>query len=103
MSRFSLGTGLLNRKTKWLLGIGAIVALLVWIAFFDSHSIARRVRWHQEIGRVRAENERLIRQTEELQAMLEEARSDEVVEQIAREQYGMRKAGERVYRVKPKE
>lgn len=95
--------GPLSRKTKRLIWLGAVAAIGIWIGFFDSHSIVRRVRWHQEIGQVRAENERLIRQTEELQAKLEEASSDEVVEQIAREQYGMRKDGETVYRVSRKE
>ena len=75
------------------------MVLGVWLAFFDSHSLARRVAWHQEATRLRAENQALRDDIERLEVQVEEARSDEMVETIAREQYGMRRPGERVYRV----
>jgi len=79
--------------------LAAVAALAVWLAFFDSHSLYKRVRWHHEAARLRAENEALRQQTEDLSEKLAEGLSDEVVEQIAREQYGMRRPGETVYRV----
>lgn len=77
----------------------ALALLVLWLLFFDSHSIYRRVQWHREYLQLRAENERLRAQIDDLSSKLEAGLSDEVVEQIAREQYGMRRPGETVYRV----
>lgn len=80
--------------------IGAVlVGFLIWVAFFDSHSMFKRVRWHQEYVRLAHTNEVLERQIDSLETQLKAPLSDEVVEQIAREEYGMRRPGERVYRV----
>lgn len=77
-----------------------LLLLAAWITFFDSHSLVKRVRWHHEVNTLTAENKRLRLEADQLTARLREGLSDEVVEQIAREQYGMRRAGETVYRVK---
>lgn len=87
-----------RRIQKWLL-VASLLVLGVWLAFFDSHSLARRVAWHREASRLAVENEALRTEIEKLEAQLKEAETDEVVEKIAREQYGMRRSGERVYRV----
>ena len=84
---------------RWILAIGAAL-LLVWITFFDSHSLIKRARWHHEHAVLQEENERLRQEIAMLEARLEEGISDEVIERIAREQYGMRRPGETVYRVK---
>ena len=79
-----------------------VAALLLgglWLAFFDSYSLARRIGWHQEHARLRAENEQLQQRIDDLEFKLEQGLSPEVVEQIAREQYGMRRPNETVYRV----
>lgn len=83
---------------KWLLLVSLLV-VGVWLAFFDSHSFARRIAWHQEARQLSAENESLRAEIEKLDEQVEEAQTDEMVEKIAREQYGMRRPGERVYRV----
>ena len=83
---------------RWVLLIGLLL-LGTWLAFFDSHSIDRRVEWHREAAQLVAENESLRTDIARLEQQLQEAGSDEVVEKIAREQYGMRRPGERVYRV----
>jgi len=75
------------------------VFLLLWIAFFDSHSLLRRYRWHAEYERLQQENQRLEQETERLSKKLAEPLSDETIEQIAREEYGMVRPGETVYRV----
>lgn len=87
-----------RRIQKWLL-LASLLVLGVWLAFFDSHSLTRRVSWHREAARLSLENEALRAEIEHLEVQLKEAETDEVVEKIAREQYGMRRSGERIYRV----
>lgn len=84
--------------TWWLLG-GALCALFVWIAFFDSHSLLRRYRWHQEHDRLTQENERLRQDIQRLREQLDRPLSDSLIEHIAREEYGMKRPGETVYRL----
>lgn len=86
---------------RWVL-IGGAVLLFAWIAFFDSHSLLKRIRWHYEHEQLSAENERLHQEIEALQQKLEQPLSDEVVEQIAREQYGMKHPDETVYPIEEK-
>ena len=76
------------------------VFTILWIGFFDSHSLIKRFSWHQEHAALLAENEALIAEIERLEGEVEKGLSDVVVEQIAREHYGMRRPGENVYRVK---
>lgn len=83
---------------KWLL-VASLLVLGMWLTFFDSHSLARRVSWHGEAARLSTENQALRTEIEQLEAQLKEAETAEIVEKIAREQYGMRRSGERVYRV----
>lgn len=81
---------------RWLL-IGGVALLLVWIAFFDSHSLLKRYRWHQEYEQLAAENEDLRQAIQTLERKLEQPLSDEVVEKLAREAYGMKRPDETVY------
>jgi cell division protein FtsB len=99
MDRFSFLSGLTLRRG---LIAGAVVLLLRWIAFFDSHSLLKRVRWHQEYEQVTQENERLRDQIQQLEKQLDEPLSDDTVERIAREEYGMKRPGETVFRVEEK-
>ncbi len=85
-------------RRRLLASIGCF--MLVWISFFDSHSLIKRVSWHHEHAKLHAENEALSAEIERLQGEVDRGLSDEVVEQIAREHYGMRRPGETVYRVK---
>jgi cell division protein FtsB len=87
------------KKRVILLGV---FALVVWLLFFDSHSIYRRVQWHREHAMLAAENVRIEQQISEIEHKLEAAHSEEVIERIAREQYGMRRPGETIYRVEKK-
>jgi len=89
----------LRSISKRTLILGSVGGLFVWVAFFDTHSLYQRWSWHQEAKHLASENAQLARDIESLEEQLQDATSDEVVEQIAREQYGMRKAGETVYRV----
>jgi cell division protein FtsB len=85
---------------RWLIG-GALGVGFVWICFFDSHSLLRRYQWHQEHDALTKENQQLRQKIDRLQEKLDEPLSDETVERIAREEYGMKRAGETVYRVQP--
>ena len=87
-----------TRLRRRLLGV-ALVGLAVWVAFFDSHSILRRVSYARELDRLSLENEHLAAQNTALSARLAAGLDDETLERVAREEYGMRRPGERVYRV----
>jgi cell division protein FtsB len=79
--------------------LAGLLLLATWLAFFDSHSLLKRVQWSREHDRLRAENEALRAEIEDLEGELAKGLSEERVEKIAREQYGMRRPGETVYRV----
>lgn len=79
---------------------GASGLALLWVVFFDSHSVYKRISWHTEAQRITSENLELRQEIEKLDRQLEVDVSDELIEQLAREQYGMRKEGELVYPVK---
>ena len=86
------------RLRRRLLLVG-LVALIGWLAFFDSHSLVRRVGYYHELRQISAENERLKAENIELAEQVNEGLSDEMTERVAREQYGMRRPGETVYRL----
>ena len=87
-----------TRLRRRLLG-AALVGLALWVAFFDSHSILRRVGYARELDRLSVENEQLAAENERLSAQIERGLDDQTLERVAREEYGMRRPGERVYRV----
>lgn len=91
-----------GRRVRW--GIGLLVGgMLIWVAFFDSHSLWQRYRWHQELEATTQENTDLRAEIERLRSQLDRPLSDSVVERIAREEYGMKRPGETIYRVEPGE
>ncbi|MEM8558997.1 MAG: septum formation initiator family protein [Bacteroidota bacterium] len=88
------------RLRRRLLLTGA-AALLVWVAFFDSHSLLRRADYMLEQRALRADNAALVADIERLEAELGASLSDTTIERLAREEYGMRRPGETVYRLAP--
>lgn len=84
------------RKRFLLIGLAG---LLTWLTFLDSHSLIRRVGYYHNLRQVTAENDRLREQNTELAQHVNEGLSDEMTERVAREQYGMRRPGETVYRL----
>lgn len=86
------------RVRRRLLILG-VIGLGLWVAFLDSHSLLRRALYARDLDRIEAENETLRRENEHLQAQIDEGLDAETVEKVAREQYGMRRPGETVYRV----
>lgn len=74
--------------------------LFLWVLLFDSHSLLQRMKWQHELNATRTHNETLEASIEEKKQEVRQGISDEVVERIARESYGMRKPGETVYQIK---
>ena len=87
-----------KRLRRRLLLAGAL-ALALWVTLFDSHSLWRRASYARQLDRLTAENEALAAENEALAARVDRGLDAETVERVAREQYGMRRPGERVYRV----
>lgn len=86
---------------RW--GIGLFFAgLLVWVLFFDSHSLLQRYYWQQELEALTRENAQLRSEIEHLRTRLGQPLTDSLVERIAREEYGMKRPGETIYRIEPK-
>ena len=83
---------------RWLFAGGAAL-LLIWFVFLDSHSLLSRIEWHRERAGLDRENAVLRAQIAELETRLSRRLTDEEVERIAREEYGMSRPGEVVYRV----
>jgi cell division protein FtsB len=84
---------------RWIIG-GVLCVVFVWIGFFDSHSLLRRYQWHQEQEQLVEENEELRREIDQLRNRLDRPLTDSLVERIAREEYGMKRPDETVYRLK---
>ncbi|WP_412063286.1 FtsB family cell division protein [Rubrivirga sp. IMCC45206] len=84
------------RRRALLVGL---VGLALWVAFFDSHSVLRRIGYARELDRLTEENAALEAENATLSDKLEDGLDDATLERVAREEYGMRRPGERVYRV----
>jgi cell division protein FtsB len=81
--------------------ISALVAFLaIWFLFIDTYSLATRFQLEskkQELIERTAETEQ---RTAELEQKIRELENNpDLLEKIAREEYGMRKPGETVYRI----
>lgn len=75
--------------------------VIVWFAFIDSYSLKTRWDLSSQKKELRERTEELNTQSEELKTKIENLNNDPaLLEKIAREEYGMRKPGETVYKVK---
>jgi cell division protein FtsB len=78
-----------------------VAGVLVWVLFFDSHSLWQRYQWHQSLETTKHENKKLRTEIKRLRAKLDRPLTDSLVERIAREEYGMKRPGETIYRIEP--
>ncbi|MDG5766840.1 septum formation initiator family protein [Balneolales bacterium ANBcel1] len=77
-----------------------LLLLILWFGFLDTYSVRTRVQLNMEKEELILETERLQSETAKIQEMLDELDSNpEMLERIAREEYGMRKPGETIYRI----
>ena len=89
------------KRSSRLLIIGGIIAawLLLQFVWFDSYSWVRYQQWQQEYQQLVEENQQLTSEIAQIEVFLETPPSDDLIEKIAREQYGMRRDGDTVLRV----
>lgn len=97
--RARLRSLLTSPRWRGRLVITLLAGLALWFAFLDSHSLLKRVQYAQERATLRSDVEQLRETNEMLEARLASGLTDDIVEQVAREQYGMRRPGETVYPV----
>lgn len=89
------------RKSFLLLILGAFV--VVWFAFIDTYSLLTRYQLSDRKQELREKTEKLEAETAKLQEKIKDLKSDStLLERIAREEYGMRKEGEVVYKIREK-
>lgn len=90
----------LRWKKSFLLSI-LVIFLILWFGFFDTFSVWNRFQLEMEKRSLVNRTEQLVTETEALRVKMESLRNNPaLIERIAREQYGMRRPGETVYRIK---
>jgi len=83
------------KRLVWVLLSGG----LLWFLFFDTYSVLSRIQYAQERKALELEIQRLSEQLGELEDQINRLESDPaLLERIAREEYGMKKPGEVIYR-----
>lgn len=83
--------------------ISALIAFMaLWFLFIDTYSLLTKYQLDSKKEDLIERTAELERKTAELEQKIEELENNpDLLEKIAREEYGMRKPGETVYRVKP--
>lgn len=89
------------RKSFLILILGGF--LFIWFAFIDTYSLWTRYDLSQRKDELKQKTEQLEAETAKLKQQIEDLKNDPaLLERIAREEYGMKKEGETVYKVKVK-
>jgi cell division protein FtsB len=92
----------LRWKKSFLLTV-LIGFLVVWFGFLDTYSVYTRFSLEREKRHYIERTHQLKQDTEELNRKIELLKNDPAyLEKIAREEYGMRKPNEKVYRIQTK-
>lgn len=87
------------KKSFLALILGGFV--FIWFAFIDTYSIWTRVELNQRKAELKAKKEQLKEETLILKQKINALETDpKLLERIAREEYGMKKEGETVYKIK---
>jgi len=75
--------------------------VVIWFTFLDTYSIWTRIQLSQRKAELKAKTEKLKHETLVLKHKIKKLKSDPfLLERIAREEYGMKKPGETVYKIK---
>ncbi|SHG27167.1 cell division protein FtsB [Fodinibius roseus] len=87
------------RKSFLALILGGVV--FIWFAFFDTYSIWTRIQLNQRMDHLQTKKQELQQETLILKEKIENLETDpSLLERIAREEYGMKKEGETVYKIR---
>ncbi|NGP77601.1 septum formation initiator family protein [Balneolaceae bacterium YR4-1] len=87
------------RKSFLMLILGGF--LFIWFAFIDTYSLWTRYDLSQRKDELKVKTEQLEAETARLKQQIEDLKNDPaLLERIAREEYGMKKEGETVYKIK---
>lgn len=87
------------RKSFLVLILGGFV--VIWLAFIDTYSIWTRVELSQRKVELKEQKQQLKAETLILKQKIEYLETDPfLLERIAREEYGMKKEGETIYKIK---
>lgn len=96
---FQLLNPLRWRKSFLVLILGGF--MMIWFTFIDTYSIWTRVELNQRKTELKEKKQQLKSETETLKKNIENLETDPfLLERIAREEYGMKKEGETVYKIK---
>lgn len=87
------------RKSFLALILGGFV--FIWFAFIDTYSLWTRIALNYRMDELQTKKEKLQKETVILKEKIEDLKTDpDLLERIAREEYGMKKEGETVYKIK---
>lgn len=87
------------RKSFLLLILGGFV--IIWFSFIDTYSIWKRIELNQRKAELKEKKTQLKKETAVLKRNIANLETDPfLLERIAREEYGMKKEGEFIYKVK---
>ncbi len=78
----------------------AIIGFIFFYVMFGDYGVVTRLRLEVQRARLQSELDAEIRRTEALTAHIQNAKSLETIEKLAREKYGFSKKGETVYMIK---
>ena len=93
----------LRWNKKILLGLLGFV-IVIWFLFIDVYSLKTRWELSQQKKELIQKTEELKNESEILEQNIQNLKKNpNLIEKIAREEYGMKKPGERVYKIKKKE
>ncbi len=101
-----MNTQLLN-PLRWKRSflIGALLAFIaIWLLFIDTYSVLTRIQLNLQKEDLIERTGEFKKKTAKLEEKIEDLETNpDLLEKIAREEYGMRKPDEKVYRIKSTE
>ncbi|NGP88650.1 FtsB family cell division protein [Fodinibius halophilus] len=87
------------RKSFLVIILGGF--LLIWFTFIDTYSIWTRIELNQRKNELQQKKETLKKETVVLKKKIKDLKTDPfLLERIAREEYGMKREGEYIYKIK---
>jgi len=89
------------RWRKSFLALVLVGFVVIWFTFLDTYSIWTRIQLSQRKTELKTKTEKLKKETATLKQKINDLKTDPfLLERIAREEYGMKKPGETVYKIK---